>query len=197
MLGLEVRTAPTDVDEMASLVADPLVSALSVATAKLRASLPAEDEVLLAADTLVVLDGHVLGKPADAAEARAMLAAMRERAHQVLTGVALRNGADGGEWGGVVSTRVEMRDYADSEVESYIARGEPFDKAGGYAVQDTLFAPVRRVDGCYLNVVGLPLCAVTAGLRALQVPTLEAAAAPPCSYCRAGAALVAIGAQNT
>src|SRR4051812_46544772 len=181
MLGLEVRTAPADVDETAFLVADPLVSALSVATAKLHESAPAAspDEVLLAADTLVVLDGRVLGKPADPAEARAMLEALRDRPHQVMTGVALQTGDDGAEWGGVVSTRVEMRDYAEREVERYIARGEPFDKAGGYAIQDAAFAPVRRVAGCYLNVVGLPLCAVATGLRTLGVGEVQLAGTPP------------------
>jgi MAF protein len=197
MLGLEVRTAPTDIDETTHLVADPLVGALSVATAKLRASDTGDDEVLLTADTLVVLDGQVLGKPMDGSEARSMLAALRDRAHQVMTGVALLRGADGAEWGGVVTTRVEMRAYEAADVERYIARGEPFDKAGGYAVQDTLFAPVSRIDGCYLNVVGLPLCAVAAGLRTLGIEAVKVAeTGPPCGYCTAGATLVAIGAQD-
>jgi predicted house-cleaning NTP pyrophosphatase (Maf/HAM1 superfamily) len=119
-----------------------------------------------------------------------MLRRLRGRSHQVLTGVALR-AAPGGqlEWGGVVATRVLMRDYAESEVDAYIDRGEPFDKAGGYAIQDSRFQPVERVEGCYLNVVGLPLCAVAAGLSALGVET-QAAGTPPCEYCRAGARLV-------
>jgi hypothetical protein len=74
-----------------------------------------------------------------------------------------------------------------------VARGEPFDKAGGYAVQDEVFRPVERLEGCYLNVVGLPVCAVAAGLRAVGVEVAElAAGTPPCGYCRAGAPLVAI-----
>jgi predicted house-cleaning NTP pyrophosphatase (Maf/HAM1 superfamily) len=94
----------------------------------------------------------------------------------------------------VVATRVVMRQYTAREIRQYVARGEPFDKAGGYAIQDTEFAPVERLVGCYLNVVGLPLCAVAAGLHALGVvpDTVAAAGAPPCDYCRAGSRIVAI-----
>jgi predicted house-cleaning NTP pyrophosphatase (Maf/HAM1 superfamily) len=82
-----------------------------------------------------------------------------------------------------------MRAYTPAEVADYIARGEPFDKAGGYAVQDQRFRPVERLNGCYLNVVGLPLCAAAAGLNALGV-TVASAGPPPCTYCARGAALV-------
>ena len=119
-----------------------------------------------------------------------MLRALRARSHQVLTGVALR-GDDGVRWCGVVATSVVMRDYSDAEIEAYIGRGEPFDKAGGYAVQDEAFRPVERLEGCYLNVVGLPLCAVAAGLATLGV-VATAAGPPPCGYCQAGAGLVSV-----
>jgi MAF protein len=148
----------------------------------------APDEVVLGADTLVVADGATLGKPSTATEARAMLEQLRGRPHTVITGVALRANA-GREWGAAVSTLVHMRGYADTEVERYVERGEPFDKAGGYAVQDAEFRPVERLEGCYLNVVGLPLCAVARGLEALgkrvQGPR---ECVPPCDYCRAGSA---------
>jgi len=109
----------------------------------------------------------------------------------VLTGVALR-AANDLRWGGVVSTRVVVRDYGDAEIDAYVARGEPFDKAGGYAIQDEEFRPVERLDGCYLNVVGLPLCAVVTGLAALGVMDGVHAAKPPCRYCQAGGPLVSI-----
>ena len=78
-----------------------------------------------------------------------------------------------------------------------LARGDPFDKAGGYAVQDTEFSPAERVEGCYLNVVGLPLCALAAGVQTLgvEVPNALAETRPPCGYCQAGAPLVSIAAQ--
>lgn len=192
LLGLAWRAAPTDLDEERYLLGDATLSALNVALAKARATLAAEDEVVLAADTIVALDGQALGKPSDAADATRMLRSLRGRAHEVLTGVVVR-AAVGREWSAVVATRVVMRGYSDDEIAAYVARGEPFDKAGGYAVQDAAFAPVERCEGCYLNVVGLPLCAAAAGLAALEVaePRLERHR-PPCTYCAQGAPLVSI-----
>jgi MAF protein len=191
LLGLPWRTAPADLDESAFLVAEPQLSALSVALAKARATPSSAAEVVIGADTLVVADGQILGKPADAVAARSMLRQLRARPHDVVSGLQLHD-STGRTWGAVVSTRVEMRPYEDAEIEAYLARGEPFDKAGGYAVQDQQFRPVARQVGCYLNVVGLPLCAVAAGLTALGVPNIEAASGPPCSYCTRGAPLVEI-----
>lgn len=193
LLGVAWRVAPRAVDEASHLLADALLGALSVALAKARAAAGAlgSAEIALAADTLVVLDGRALGKPADGAQARAMLAALRGRPHTVATGVALRD-ASGQEWGAVVSTRVHLRAYSDADVERYVERGEPFDKAGAYAIQDRAFHPVERHHGCYLNVVGLPLCAVARGLQTLglPVPSQPEPFLPPCSYCRAGEALM-------
>jgi len=194
LLGLDWSSAPSVVDEAQHLLRDPLVSALNVALAKARTITTGAGDVIVAADTIVASDGQSLGKPADAAAAEKMLLALRGRAHEVVTGVALRS-ADGREWGAVVSTRVLMRDYSDAEIRAYVARGEPFDKAGGYAVQDAQFRPVERCDGCYLNVVGLPLCAVAAGLAALSVD-VPRAQPPPCQYCVAGGPLVEV-AQDT
>jgi MAF protein len=193
LLGLRWSAAPVDLDEDAHMLADPLLGALNVALAKGRAvGVSANaNSVALAADTVVAVDGEALAKPGDAEEAGRMLARLRGRAHEVLTGVVLRRGRR--EWAAVVSTQVLMREYGEREVQHYIERGEPFDKAGGYAIQDTLFAPVERLEGCYLNVVGLPLCAVSVGLAALGTPTKQLRdARPPCEFCRAGAALVKI-----
>jgi MAF protein len=187
LLGLEWRVAPADIDEEAHLLSEPMVGAVNVAVAKARAVRADADELVVAADTLVVVDDDVLGKPATPGEARAMLERLRAGAHRVLTGVALAGGDLA--WAGVVDTRVVMRDYAAAEVEAYIARGEPFDKAGGYAVQDATFRPVARLEGCYLNVVGLPLCATAAGLNALGV-SVAAAGSAPCAYCDRGRPLV-------
>jgi MAF protein len=165
-----------------------MAAAVNIAVAKAHAVQADAEQTIVAADTLVVIDGDVLGKPPDDPAARAMLARLRARPHQVLTGVVVRRGDL--EWAGVVSTRVIMRAYAEAEVETYIARGEPFDKAGGYAVQDETFRPVERLDGCYLNVVGLPLCAVAAGLTALG-EEVAPGGRPPCGYCARGRSLVA------
>ena len=187
---MPTRVAAADLDEGAYLLEEPTVAAVNIAVAKARAIEAEPDEVMLTADTLVVCDGEVLAKPADADEARHMLRRLRGRPHQVLSGVALRND-DGVRWCGTVATTVVMRAYTDAEVDAYIARGEPFDKAGGYAVQDEEFRPVERLEGCYLNVVGLPLCAVAAGLMSMRVE-VTGAGRPPCGYCRAGADLVSI-----
>jgi MAF protein len=195
LLGLAWSAAPTRIDEDSFLVADPLLSALNIAQAKAR-GVVVEDaaDVVVAADTIVALDSAALGKPADAAGAQHMLARLRGRAHDVISGVVVRS-PDGREWGGAVTSRVVMRAFSDAEIAAYAARGEPFDKAGGYAVQDAEFRPSERVDGCYLNVVGLPLCALAAGVQALgvAVPSAAADTRPPCGYCLAGAPLVAIG----
>jgi MAF protein len=193
LLGLDWLATPSDVDEKLYLRGEPPLAALRVALAK-AGSVATTDAVVLAADTVVALAGAVVGKPSDAADAVRMLRALRGRAHEVLTGVVVRS-ATGRDWGGVVSTGVVMRSYGDDEIDAYVKRGEPFDKAGAYAVQDDEFRPVERLDGCYLNVVGLPLCAVAAGLESVgqAIPNRPPSAVPPCEWCRRGASLVAIG----
>lgn len=123
--------------------------------------------VVLGADTTVALDGQTYGKPATSAEAVRMLQILRGRAHTVVTGVTALD-AESGRWvSAAKSTRVVMRHYSDEELAAYVASGEPFDKAGAYAVQDARFRPALEVDGCYLNVVGLPMCEVMGLLAAL------------------------------
>lgn len=164
-----------------------MIAALNVAVAKARRASARDDEITVAGDTLVVADNRILGKPVHDAEATAMLRQLRGRPHVVLTGVALR-AHDDREWGAVVQTRVLMRAYSDEEIAAYIGRKEPFDKAGGYAIQDSEFRPVETLDGCYLNVVGLPLCAVMAGLEALGVEVQRRGSLrAPCELCRQGA----------
>jgi MAF protein len=111
------------------------------------------DDWVLAADTVVVFRGQLLGKPATAEEARAMLRRLRGRWHRVITGVAVAHGrrvrVDH------ALTWVRMREYSEAEIEASIARGAPFDKAGGYAIQDPDLQPVASWRGCYCNVVGL------------------------------------------
>ncbi len=123
-----------------------------------------QETIILAADTTVVFqaepDGgyEILGKPADAAEAEAMLRRLRGQLHQVFTGLAvLRAGSDDLQ-SEVVATDVWMRTYSDEEILAYIATGDPLDKAGAYAIQHSWFRPVRNLQGCYANVMGLPVC---------------------------------------
>lgn len=117
-----------------------------------------QDAIVLAADTTVVLDGEILGKPADADEARQMLERQRGRSHVVYTAIRLRRTADGAELTDLATTEVPMRNYSEGELEGYVASGDPLDKAGAYAIQNAEFHPVENLAGCYANVVGLPLC---------------------------------------
>ena len=117
----------------------------------------AGEAVILAADTLVVLDGTALGKPADPEAARAMLRRLRGREHEVITGVAVVDTRTGREASLAVVSRVRMAAYSDATLDAYVASGAPLDKAGAYAIQDLGGALVERLAGSYANVVGLPV----------------------------------------
>jgi MAF protein len=152
-----------------------------------------DDLLALGADTTVLLEGRVLGKPSDPAESVRMLRALRGRRHTVVTGVALARPAaadgDSGLRSVRVATAVTMRDYSDGEIAAYVATGDPLDKAGSYGVQHPDFQPVARIAGCYTAVVGLPLCAVAALIAELTgTPPQPAVPTAPCPWfvrCRA------------
>ncbi len=132
--------------------------ALAKARAVARELSPDSPAVILGADTEVVLDGRFLGKPRDAADAARMLGELRGRVHEVITGVALvAGGGHGREEATAVTTRVRMADYGPAEIAAYVATGEPFDKAGAYAVQGLGGRLVADVNGCLTNVIGLPV----------------------------------------
>ena len=116
------------------------------------------DELVVAADTIVVLDGAVLGKPNDAEDAVQMLLRLRGRSHMVYTGIAVWHPQSRKMVCELAETAVWMRDYDDGEIATYVESGDPLDKAGAYAIQHPRFDPVSRVEGCRVNVVGLPLC---------------------------------------
>ncbi len=116
--------------------------------------------LVLGADTIVVHEGEILGKPADEVEAVQMLERLRGRTHIVITGVTLLDVDTGRHRSATRASDVVMRSYGDEEIRAYVESGEPMDKAGAYAAQDELFKPASEIRGCYLNVVGLPLCDV-------------------------------------
>jgi len=154
-LGFAFRVAPAAIDEGA--IADgmpPERAALAVASAKASA-LRGAGLVILAADTMVVLDGRVLGKPASPADAADMLEALRGRRHEVVTAVVVR--ADGDTQRAVRWSTVRMRAYGHDEIAAYVTGGTGLDKAGAYGIQDEPFRPVEAIDGCWCNVMGLPL----------------------------------------
>jgi len=137
-----------------------------LARLKAQAVAPSDGAVVLAADTTVVDGEDLLGKPADGRAAREMLERLRGREHRVLTSIAVR-APDGTLLVDTCESSVPMRRYGDDEIDRYLAGGSPFDKAGGYGIQDGLFEPVdmRSFHDCFANVMGLPLCHVVRTLR--------------------------------
>jgi septum formation protein len=136
-----------------------------IAREKAEAVSAAADDIVLGADTVVCVEGEVLGKPAGAIEAAAMLRALSGREHSVFTGIALRRGArlitD------VSETMVWFNPISEDDISAYVATGEPMDKAGAYAIQGYASRFVRRIEGCYHNVVGLPVSLVCRHLKSL------------------------------
>jgi septum formation protein len=172
-LGLSFEVRPVDIDESPRTgeQAEELVRRL--AHDKAAALVNDTDALVLAADTLVVLDRRVLGKPGDEAEARAMLASLQGRDHEVLTAVALRDLASGEHRLEVDRTTVRMGPMDATRLDWYVSTGEPMGKAGAYAIQGLGALLVESIDGNYTNVVGLPLPTVRALFASLGRDLLE------------------------
>lgn len=171
----DFQVVPAEIDETLGRGPFP-EAAVAVALRKARAVAGRAGGVaVLAADTLVVIDGEALGKPGGAAEAGRMLRRLRGRAHEVVTGVAVL-AADGRDRTGAAVSRVLMARLSDALIDDYVATGAPFDKAGGYAIQDLAGALVDGVVGSYTNVIGLPLGLTRRLLAEAGVPVLSEAA---------------------
>lgn len=156
---IDFDVQPADVDETVHEGETPEAYVRRVAIEKARAlASRVPDAVVLAADTTVVVDAHILAKPADDEDARRMLRMLSGRSHEVLTGVCVARGRD--EETRVASTLVTFAPLTDEEIAWYVASGEPADKAGAYAIQGLASRFVTRIDGSYSNVVGLPVAVV-------------------------------------
>ena len=151
-----VRVKP--VEEVHRAGESPVDYARRLARAKAEAVWDRADEIVLGADTIVVIDGQVLEKPADGDDARAMLRLLSGREHTVITGICLRH------CDGIIvdhsATQVRFAPLTEAEIAAYVASGEPFDKAGAYAIQGLASKFVESVNGCYFNVMGLPISLV-------------------------------------
>lgn len=165
---------PSDIEERLDTARPGAIAALALAKARAVGARGVRG-LVLGADTVVVLDGIPLGKPSSGDEAREMLRRLRGREHVVVTGVAVVDTVTGREASTAVVTRVVMAPYDDAAIDAYVATGEPLDKAGAYAVQGLGASLVARVDGCYTNVVGLPVTTTRRLLAAFGVPVSEAA----------------------
>lgn len=163
-LGVNFSVRPTDIPEVSALT-QPAEVAADLARQKARAAGPQPGLVVLAADTLVALDGQLLGKPKDEAENLSYLDLLSGRTHEVYTGVAVFAPDASEPEVGVERTLVTFRDLTPGERAHYAASGEGLDKAGGYGIQGLGMALIARVEGDYSNVVGLPLALTTRLLR--------------------------------
>jgi septum formation protein len=176
-LGLEPQILRHSVDETPHPAESPEDHARRLAEAKGRDAATTLDAgeagVVLAADTVVTIDGSILGKPVDQADAASMLRRLRGRSHQVLTALFLRRVEDGRESSIVESTGVQFREYDDSTLEAYVGTGEPLDKAGAYGIQGLGAFLSRRIDGSWSNVVGLPLERLPACLGRVGIDPLS------------------------
>jgi len=172
LLELPFSVVAADVDETNGDGESPqaMVQRLSRAKALAVAARQPRHALVIAADTTVALDSQSLGKPANAADAIAMLRALRGRPHQVYSGLTVTQ--DGQTITELAESDVWMRNYSDEEIARYVAGGDPLDKAGAYAVQHMGFHPAKRVEGCFASVMGFPLCHLTRALARLGVIVL-------------------------
>jgi nucleoside triphosphate pyrophosphatase len=168
--GFTFEVVPADVSEVQQPGEDPIhfVTRLAREKAESVAATHAltPDTLVLGADTIVVVDEEILGKPKDEADAGRMLRLLSGKTHQVITGVCLAKGRERQRAAEV--TFVRFNTLSDPEIDAYVATGEPLDKAGAYAIQGRAGRWVPRIHGCYFNVVGLPLALVSSMIEAMQ-----------------------------
>lgn len=174
LVGLPFEVRVSGIDETPGQDESPLDYVQRVAREKAQAAAQAAEsnsipELVIAADTEVVFEGEIFGKPGDAAHATIMLKRLRANTHEVISALSVRKQATGEVGQDVCHSAVPMRDYSDEELETYVASGDPLDKAGAYAIQHDGFHPVESFAHCYASVMGLPLCHLTRTLRSLGV----------------------------
>ncbi len=171
-MGLDFVVRTAEHDETFNLSATPFdeVQRISVLKAQSVYPLCRDDDIIIAADTIVVCDGRIMGKPRSEADAFSMLRRLSGRNHEVITGLCVMHG-DKTEVTAVTTT-LRLRHLSDEEIRAYIATGEPMDKAGGYGIQGLAAMFIVGIDGDYYNVMGLPVCTLSTILRKLGVKLL-------------------------
>lgn len=170
-LGLPYLVLEADIDET-FLPGESIEGSVQRLAAEkaLACSSKISEGVVIGCDTVVVVDGQVLGKPQDPDEARTMLRLLSGRSHQVISGVAVLDAASGASMTAYERTIVYFQPLLEEEIESYVASGEPLDKAGAYAIQGKAALFIPRIEGCYYNVVGLPLHCLASLLKKMGIP---------------------------
>jgi len=164
--GIIFTVVPGDIDETPFHAEEPVAHVLRLAAGKAReVASRTEGRFFIGADTIVLCDREIMGKPCDNADASRMLRKLSGRVHQVITGFSLLDRTTGKVMTRSVSTSVSFKCLTEAEITTYVATGGPLDKAGAYAIQGGAAYMVERIDGSYTNVVGLPLCEVVEALR--------------------------------
>ena len=158
-----VRNVPSNIDETPMPAEAPRDYVVRLASEKARAVTASQGQIVLGADTAVVIEGEILGKPSGAGDAARMLRLLSGRMHEVITGICLRTPSRQVEDAAV--TRVWFAALSSAEIDAYAGSGEPLDKAGAYGIQGLASKFITRIDGCYFNVMGLPIALVYARLR--------------------------------
>jgi len=168
----QIRTAALDESRLTGEPPEKMVERLAREKANTVARVGnfSGPHIILGADTIVLADGEILGKPGDSAAAGQMLRKLQGREHRVITGFALLRMQDGKIQSGYETTRVWFSGMTDAEIDAYVATNEPLDKAGAYAIQGIAGRYIPRIEGCYFNVVGLPLARVWQALKDLGWP---------------------------
>lgn len=167
-LGVKYEADPVHVNETPGNGESPLEYVQRMSSTKAKA-VSREDDVTLGADTIVVYQNEIMGKPVNAQDARKMLGRLRGNTHKVHTALCLYQKKNNINIRELCSSDVKMRDYSTDELKDYVTSGDPMDKAGAYAIQNRSFHPVEDFHGCMANVMGLPLCHLQRGLRKLGV----------------------------
>lgn len=158
MIGFDFEVVNSQVDEQSEVYTIPEVHVLELAQKKaLKVAEKIDGGLIIGADTVVVLNNQILGKPKDAKQAKEILQQLSGKTHEVYTGFAIVEKPSGEMLSEFVKTLVSFRKLADEEIDRYIQSGSPFDKAGGYGIQDQGALFVQKIDGCFYNVMGLPV----------------------------------------
>jgi septum formation protein len=158
LIGLQFRIVPSEFDESSLNETDPIKHVMKSSCAKAQdVAGRSNNGTIIGADTVVVLDGNILGKPSDEAHAIEMLHRLSGRTHEVFTGFTLIQMPEGRAISAYERTKVHFRELEDWEIADYVDSKSPMDKAGAYGIQDQSAVFVDRIDGCFYNVIGFPL----------------------------------------
>lgn len=177
LLGLPVEVVPSNVDEdtpsdwTPSRIVEGLSLRKAISVKEQLAGQASADSIVVGSDTIVVLEGEVMGKPSDTEDARRMLRRLSGRTHEVYTGVTCVRFSDERTETSHRVTRVRMRELSEEQISRYVASGEPMDKAGAYGIQEIGSLLVDSIEGCYFNVVGLPVSLLSEMLEVYGITT--------------------------